>query len=64
MSTTGRFSAVLTVTLWLTGLLVALLTGMLSAYLLVSVVVVGSRAFARLRSAGEARKAERLGSGD
>lgn len=51
------------VTLWLVGLLVALTTGMLSAYLLVTVVVVGSKAYARLRKVGDERETEKLGPG-
>ena len=56
----GRFGALLGVTLWLVGLLVALLTGMLSGYLLASVVFVGTKAWRRLRLAGEEEK-RRLG---
>ena len=55
----GRFGALLGVTLWMLGLLLALMTGMLSGYLLASVVLVGAKAYARLRAAGE-RENERL----
>lgn len=48
----GRFSALLGVTLWLLGLLVALMTGMASGYLLATVVFVGSKAYNRLRARG------------
>lgn len=37
---------------------------MLSGYLLATVVFVGTKAYARLRSAGEERETERLTSGD
>lgn len=60
----GRFGAMLGVTLWLLGLLVALMTGMLSGYLLASVVFVGSKAYTRLRSAGGSEDSGRLPSGD
>jgi hypothetical protein len=45
-----EFKTVLGVGLWLAGLLVALMAGMLSAYLLVTAMYVGSRAYARLRA--------------
>ena len=43
------FRPLLGVTLWCLGLLVALMTGMLSAYLVVSGLFVGSKIFARFR---------------
>ncbi len=52
----GRFSTLLGVTLWLLGLLVALMTGMLSGYLLASVVFVGSKAYARLRAGADSER--------
>ena len=60
----GRFGALLGVTLWLLGLLVALMMGMLSGYLLASVVFVGSKAYTRLRMAGSSDDSGRLASGD
>lgn len=61
LPTEGRFGTLLGVTLWFVGLLVALMTGMLSGYLLATVVFVGSKAYGRIRSAGERGK---LGTGD
>ena len=49
----GPFRALLGVTLWLTGLLVALMAGMLSGYLLATGVLVGSKVYGRIRAAGE-----------
>ena len=57
----GRFGALLGVTLWLAGLLVALMTGMLSGYLLATVVFVGSKAYRRLRRSGDGEEQGRLG---
>jgi hypothetical protein len=48
----GRHRALLGVTLWMVGLFVALVMGMLSAYLLATGVYLGSRVYARLRAAG------------
>ncbi|NNL31307.1 MAG: hypothetical protein HKO77_09800 [Gemmatimonadetes bacterium] len=56
----GRFSTLLGVTLWLLGLFVALMTGMLSGYLLASVVFVGSKAYGRMRALGEGREDGRI----
>ncbi|MDX1647261.1 MAG: hypothetical protein R3304_08955 [Longimicrobiales bacterium] len=49
------FRALFWATLWLVGLFVSLMTGMLSGYLVASVVFVGGKAYRRLRSlsAGE-----------
>jgi hypothetical protein len=52
--TSPGFSAALRLTLWLVGLMVALMTGMLSGYLVISVGYVGSRVVARLRGTGSA----------
>lgn len=60
----GRFSALLGVTLWLLGLFVALMLGMLSGYLLATIVFVGSKAYGRLRAVAEERDAERITSGE
>jgi hypothetical protein len=49
------YRPLLAVTLWCMGLLVALMLGMLSAYLVVSGLFIGSKVFARLR----ARSADR-----
>ncbi len=57
-----EFKAALGVVLWLGGLLVALMAGMLSAYLLVSAVYVGSKVYGRLRSSLESSQ-RRLGRG-
>jgi len=56
------FRPLLVVTAWLVGLLVALMAGMLSLYLVLSVLYAGSRVFARLRSGAEAGR-RFLGSG-
>lgn len=48
----GPFKTALAVTLWLVGLLVALAFGMLSAYLIVSGVFVGSKVVKALRARG------------
>lgn len=45
-----RFGALLRLTLWSLGLLVSLMTGMVSAYLVLTGVYVGSRVVARLRA--------------
>lgn len=57
-----EFKTALGVAVWLGGLLVALMAGMLSAYLVVTAIYVGSKAYARIRSSvgGSAR---RLGPG-
>lgn len=60
----GRFGTLLGVTLWLLGLLVALMTGMLSGYLLATVIFVGSKAYGRLRGAGESEERDKLEAGD
>lgn len=60
----GRFGTLLGVTLWLMGLLVALMTGMLSGYLLATVVFVGSKAYGRLRAAGRREERDELEAGD
>lgn len=49
----GGFRPLLWITLWCLGLLVALMTGMLSAYLVVSAFFVGSKVVARLRGAND-----------
>lgn len=59
----GRFTTLLGVTLWLLGLFVALMTGMLSGYLLATVVFVGSKMYGRLRAMGEKKDAEQISSG-
>lgn len=56
----GRFSTLLGVTLWLLGLFVALMTGMLSGYLLASLVFVGSKVYGRLRGLGEGARNDRI----
>lgn len=56
----GRFGTMLGVTLWLLGLFVALMTGMLSGYLLATVIFVGSKAYGRLRGAGESEERDEL----
>lgn len=56
----SRFSALLGVTLWLLGLLVALMTGMLSGYLLATMVFVGSKVYGRMRTLGERPDNDRL----
>lgn len=56
----GRFSTLLGVTLWLLGLFVALMTGMLSGYLLASLVFVGSKAYGRMRALGTGPKDGRI----
>ena len=48
--------------LWLVGLVVALVTGTLSIYAVLSVLYVGSRAYARLKTLRE-RVVSELGSG-
>lgn len=60
----GRFGTLLGVTLWLLGLLVALMMGMLSGYLLATVIFVGSKAYGRLRGAGESEERDKLEPGD
>lgn len=60
----GRFGTLLGVTLWLLGFLVALMTGMLSGYLLATVVFVGSKVYGRLRGPGEPEERDRLEAGD
>ena len=56
----GRFSTLLGVTLWLLGLLVALMTGMLSGYLLATMVFVGSKVYGRMRALGQRPDNDRL----
>ncbi len=56
----GRFSTLLGVTLWLLGLLIALMTGMLSGYLLATMVFVGSKVYGRMRALGERSDNDRL----
>lgn len=64
LPTEGRFGTLLGITLWLLGLLVALMTGMLSGYLLVTAVFVGSKVYGRLRGAGEREERDKLETGD
>ncbi|NNF29066.1 MAG: hypothetical protein HKN73_17715 [Gemmatimonadetes bacterium] len=56
----GRFSALLGVTLWLLGLLIALMAGMLSGYLLATMVFVGSKVYGRMRALGQRSDHDRL----
>lgn len=49
------FVAAVGVTVWLAGMLVALMLGMGSAYVVVSAVFVGSKAVSRLRAGRAAR---------
>lgn len=51
----GGFRPLVGITLWCLGLLVALMTGMVSAYLLVSGLWIGSRIAARVRGSGAGR---------
>jgi hypothetical protein len=57
-----EFKTALGVTLWLGGLLVAMMTGMLSAYLVVTAIYVGSKGYKRLRATAGG-SARRLGPG-
>ena len=56
------FAAAVGATVWLGGLLVALMLGMGSAYVVVSGVFIGSRVWSRLRASAR-EQSERLGSG-
>ena len=53
----SRFGVALRITLWLTGLLVALAVGVLDAYVILSAVYLASRAYTRL-APGKAEPAE------
>lgn len=49
----SRFGVALKATLWLAGLLIALMVGALSAYVILSGVYFASRAYTRLASGNE-----------
>lgn len=58
---TGRFGPLMRVTLWLTGLLVAMMTGTLSAYAVLTALYFCSKGLARLRGK---EAPEEIGSSD
>ena len=57
------FAMAVGVTVWLAGLLIALMLGMGSAYVVVSSVFVGSRVWSRVRASRDESRAQ-LGTGD
>ena len=57
------FGFLLRLTLWAAGLLVAMMTGMLSVYAVLSALYAGSRIYAQFRKVKE-RRVDALGPGD